>query len=127
MFRIMCMIEGRISFRSFVGIGSKRQDDVFEDNIIDVSWVSSTAENLSKDPNGSMGLMACGGSKLLFGNFSFILSLIEEILLLKNWRKSSLLSWAGMEGSNALWLFVSLATVLNKNLGLFLLASINEE
>ena len=69
--------------------------------------------------------LICSGS--IVGVVSFNLSLIVVILLLKNRRKSSQLRVAGIEGSTVLWLLVSLATVLKRNLELFLLTSIKFE
>jgi len=54
-------------------------------------------------------------------------SLIETILLVKKLMKSSLLRVKGIHGPTELGLFVSLATVLKRNLGLFLLFSISNE
>jgi len=56
-----------------------------------------------------------------------IFSLIETILLVKKLKKSLLLRVKGMHGSTELRLFISLATVLKRNLGLFLFSSINDE
>jgi len=56
-----------------------------------------------------------------------IFSLIETILLVKKLMKSLLLRGKGIHGSTELGLFVNLATVLKRNLGLFLFSSINDE
>jgi len=47
--------------------------------------------------------------------------------LIKNLMKSSLLRVKGIHGSTELGLFVSLATALKRNLGLFLFSSVNNE
>ena len=52
----------------------------------------------------------------------------EFVLLLKvSWMDSLILKIIGTECSILLWSFVSLDMVLSRNLGLFLLFSINEE
>lgn len=52
---------------------------------------------------------------------------IVIILSLKKLMKSVLLRPKGIDGSIELWFSVSLATVLKRNLGLFLFSSINDE
>jgi len=66
-------------------------------------------------------------SVIIVGRIPLIFSLIETILLIKNFMKSSLLRVKGIHGSTELRLLVSLATVLKRNLGLFLFSSINDE
>ena len=55
------------------------------------------------------------------------MSLIVKILSLKKLVKSSLLRVKVIHGSVVLWLFVSLAKVLKRNLGLLLFSSISDE
>ena len=96
-----------------------------------VSPERSTGQKPSKYQSGSKDTSKAAALDdtlvIIVGRIPSIFSLIETILLIKNLMKSSLLRVKGIHGSTELGLFVSQATVLKRNFGLFLFSSINDE
>lgn len=131
MFNRDVLIEGKTSLSSQVGIGSKRQVDGLDEEIVEVSSERSIGAKQSKYISGftvnSKFPVFEDRSRLIEGKRELILFLIFTILSLKKLMKSLLLRSAGIHGTIELWLFVRLAKVLNRNLGLFLFSSISDE
>ena len=119
------MVKHKVSFRSLVGMGSRMEVEFFEAIIIEVISTISTVANLSRVTRGPAG--AIGICSPILGMSAFSWFLRVAILLLKNERNSSQPRVLGIDGSVAVWLFVSLATVWKRNLALFLFASIKLE
>jgi len=91
--------------------------------------INSTEQKQSKYKSGSKDTSKAAVfddiSVIIVGRIPIIISLIETILLVKKLMKSSVLRVKGIHGSTELGLFTSLATVLKRNLGLFLFSAIN--
>ncbi len=110
------------SFSNLVGTGSNRHV-VGLDAVI--SLFSSSCPIVVKHSNFSLG--AVNEAEVLDAVEStlVIVFLMLSILSVKKFIKSLLLNCEGIFRSGDVWLFVSLATVLNKNIGLFWLLSMS--
>ncbi len=90
-----------------------------------ISFFSSSCPIVVKHSSFSLGAM--NEAELLDAVEStlVIVFLMLSILSVKKFIKALLLNFEGIFSSGDVWLFVNLATVLNKNLGLFWLLSMS--
>ncbi len=109
------------SFSNLVGTGSNRHV-VGLDTVI--SLFSSSRPRVVKHCSFSLGAMS-EAEVLDAVEPLVIVFLMLSILSVKKFIKSLLLNCEGIFRSGDVWLFVNLATVLNKNLGLFWLLSMS--
>ncbi len=110
------------SFSNLVGTGSNRHV-VGLDALI--SLFSSSCPIVVKHSSFSLGVMNEAEVLDAVQSTLVIVFLMLSILSVKKFIKSLLLNCEGIFRSGDVWLFVNLATVLNKNLGLFWLLSMS--
>ena len=123
------LIKGKISLNSLVGIGSKIEVDGLEETIVVSSESLTGQKKVANHTNQFLQIISKAAAPddtfvITVGRIPWIFSLIEKMSLVKNFMKSSQLR---VQGSTELGLSVNLATVLHRNLGLFLFSSINDE
>ncbi len=120
--RIGSSATGNNSFNNLVGTGSNKHV-VGLDAVI--SLFSSSSPIVVKQCSFSLGAM--NEAEVLYAVESkcFIVFLMLSILSVKKFIKSLLLNCEGIFRLGDICLFVNLATVLNKNLGLFWLSSMS--
>ncbi len=110
------------SFSNLVGTGSNRH--VVGLDVL-ISLFSSSYPIVEKHCNFSLGVVNEAEVLDAVESTLVIVFLMLSILSVKKFIKSLLLNCEGIFRSGDVWLFVSLATVLNKNLGLFWLLSMS--